>query len=73
MSGGFVTRNCPACNKSNTLSEADFKKLGLWIACPQCKRRMAAEILPDKNYGYVCSHCDLGIPLFALLPKYDDI
>ena len=40
MSGGFVTRNCPQCNRPESLPERTFKQLGLWVACPSCKRRM---------------------------------
>lgn len=71
--GGFVTRNCPKCNKLETLPEQTFKELHLWVACPRCKGRMSTTILPDKNYGYVCKNCNIGIPLYALLPKYDDL
>ncbi len=34
---------------------------------------MVAEVLPDKNYGYVCRACDIGIPLFELVPRYQDL
>jgi hypothetical protein len=73
MQGGFVSRNCPKCNIPGSLPEAAFRGLALWVACPGCKNRMAATILPDKNYGYACARCDLGIPLFALLPKWEDL
>jgi ssDNA-binding Zn-finger/Zn-ribbon topoisomerase 1 len=73
MKGGFVTRNCPTCNKSDTLPELTFKRLGLWVACPRCKARMKAEVFPNKNYGYMCVTCGIGIPLFELLPKYEDL
>lgn len=73
MTGGFVTRNCPGCGKFDTLPEQTFNQLRLWVACPGCKRRMTAAILPDKNYGYVCNPCDIGVPLFALLPRYVDL
>jgi ssDNA-binding Zn-finger/Zn-ribbon topoisomerase 1 len=73
MSGGFVTRNCPKCGRSSTLPESVFRRLGLWVACPSCKSRMEAIVLPDRNYGYACSACDVGIPLFELLPRYADL
>jgi hypothetical protein len=73
MDGGFVTRNCPLCNKEATLPEHIFKQLNLWVACPKCKKRMASQKLPDGNYGYTCSFCNIAIPLFALLPKYTDL
>lgn len=73
MTGGFVTRNCPRCNRPGTLPFKTFKQLGLWVACPRCKRRMVALELPDKNYGFACGACDIGIPLFSLLPFYADL
>jgi ssDNA-binding Zn-finger/Zn-ribbon topoisomerase 1 len=73
MTGGFVTRNCPQCNKPSTLPFRTFRQLSLWVACPQCKRRMAAVELPDKNYGFRCDTCDVGVPLFSLLPFYTDL
>src|SRR4051794_25222571 len=33
---------------------------------------MAAEMLA-KNHGYVCKACDNGIPLFELLPRWEDL
>ena len=73
MNGGFVTQNCPRCNNSTTLPKHRFKQLAVWVACPECKSRMTPEILPDKNYGYTCRQCDIGIPLFALLPRWEDL
>lgn len=32
MTGGFVTRNCPRCNRSSTVPFRTFKQLGLWVA-----------------------------------------
>ena len=72
MDGGFVTRNCKECGRFETLSEQHFKQLNIWVACPDCGRRMVAAVLPDRNYGYICQHCDLGIPLYKLLPRYTD-
>jgi hypothetical protein len=34
---------------------------------------MVALELPDKNYGFACGACDIGIPLFSLLPFYADL
>ncbi len=73
MGGGFVTRNCPRCNKSDTLPEKNFHDLKLWVACPRCRRRMTSGTLPDKNYGYICGSCNIGIALYSLLPKYTDL
>jgi hypothetical protein len=73
MKGGFVTRNCPRCNTPKTLPETAFMKLALWVACPECKARMRAKVLPDKNYGYFCEKCDIAIQLSELLPRYEDL
>ena len=74
MKGGFVTRNCSRCAQRDTLPERVFlEKLDLWVACPECKARMDAEVLPDKNYGYACFLCDVSIALFELLPRYEDL
>lgn len=73
MKGGFITRNCPKCGNVDSLPRRTFKQLGLWIACPKCKARMNPEVLPDKNYGYVCKPCDVAVPLFELLPRYEEI
>ncbi len=73
MTGGFVTRNCPTHNIPMKLPEATFMKLGLWVACPRCRRRMSAQILQDQNYGYACGPCGLVIQLFKLLPLYSDL
>ncbi len=73
MGGGFVTRNCPRCNNFTTLPEDIFRQLAIWVACPECKSRMTPDILPDNNYGYTCRQCDIGIPLFALLPRWEDL
>lgn len=73
MKGGLVTQNCVSCNFPYSLKSMEFKQLNLWIACPQCKSRMTPQTLPDKNYGYACAKCEVGIPLYALLPRYDDL
>lgn len=73
MTGGFVTRNCPRCNHSDTLPQSVFRALRVWVACPECKRRMSPEVLPDKNYGFICTTCSVAFPLFALLPRYQDL
>lgn len=73
MEGGFVTRNCPGCGDKNSLPEVDFLKLGLWVACPECKKPMVAGRLPLSNYGYTCEACDLGIKLADLLPRWTDL
>lgn len=74
MKGGFVTRNCPNCNQPETLPNSVFlEELDLYVACPECKQRMEAQILPDKNYGYICVDCDGYISLPDLLPRYEDL
>lgn len=71
--GGYVTRSCPKCAYYHPLPEPIFRKLDLWVACPKCKGRMEPDILPDKNYGYVCHLCNVSIALFELLPRYEDL
>jgi len=74
MKGGYVTRNCPDCNSPETLPKTIFlEELDLYVACPECKLRMDAEVLPDKNYGYICDDCEISIALFELLPRYEDL
>lgn len=72
MKGGFVTQNCSGCGKSNTLSEAEFRSLHLWVACPQCRKSMTAALV-YKNYGFECKACDVGIQLSDLLPRWEDL
>ena len=72
--GGFVTQNCSKCGKSTTLPEHFFKnEIDLWVACPECRRRMEPQVLDDKNYGYVCDSCEISIRLSELLPHWNDI
>jgi hypothetical protein len=71
--GGFITRSCPMCEFHQTLPEAVFRELDLWVACPRCKKRMEPNVLADKNYGYVCHLCNVSIALFELLPRYEDL
>jgi endogenous inhibitor of DNA gyrase (YacG/DUF329 family) len=53
----FVTRNCPDCGGYESLSEADFHLLGLWVACPDCRQPMTAGRVPTANYGFICERC----------------
>ena len=73
MEGGFVTRNCPECGDYETLPEADFLNLGIWIVCPDCKKPMTATRVPKSNYGYICKSCDNYIKLATLLPRWSDL
>lgn len=74
MKRGFVTRNCPNCNQPKTLpNDVFFEELDIYVACPECKQRMEPTILPDKNYGYLCSDCETYILLSDLLPRYEDL
>ncbi len=73
MEGGFVTTNCSECGEHTTLpNSAFFGDIDLWISCPECRERMEPEMI-DKNYGYVCESCDLGILLASLLPRWEDL
>jgi len=73
MDGGFVTRNCPRCNRSQYLTDAAFRSLHLWVACPDCKQPMEPGTMPYSNYGYTCERCDIGVRLADLLPCYTDL
>lgn len=70
--GGFVTRNCSECGQFDTLPEAVFKRLSLWVACPLCQAPMKSGLL-FSNYGYQCKNCDIGVRLADLLPRWSDI
>jgi endogenous inhibitor of DNA gyrase (YacG/DUF329 family) len=72
MDHGFVTRNCPACGKPQTLPANDFLLIDLWVACPKCRNRMGKEII-NKNYAFICQTCDLFVNFAALLPRWSDI
>jgi endogenous inhibitor of DNA gyrase (YacG/DUF329 family) len=73
MEGGFVTRNCPACGKSQTLPESVYlNELKLWVACPECKQRMKQSMM-FKNYAFVCEPCEIFIKLAELLPRWSDL
>lgn len=73
LEGGFVTRNCSKCGHYEMLTTPMFRGLHLWVACPECNRPMDAATLPDSNYGYECTVCDIGIRLADLLPKWTDL
>lgn len=73
MEGGFVTRNCPACGNPETLPQRTFlHEIDLWVACPQCKGRMAPGIV-DRNYAFACDKCQVSIDLSDLLPRWSEI
>ena len=73
MEGGFVTRNCPQCGSSATVThDVFFNEIDLWVACPECKQPMTRNMI-EKNYGFICGSCDLGIPLATLLPRWEDL
>jgi hypothetical protein len=73
MNGGFVTSNCRKCNRSDSLSEADFiDRIRVWVACPECGDCMFREMV-RKNYAFVCHACDVGILLADLLPRWNEL
>src|SRR5712691_12336918 len=74
MDGGYVTRNCSVHGEKSSLPEhVFFNELDLWVACPECRKRMIPGRLAYSNYGYVCKSCDLGIKLAELLPRWEDL
>lgn len=73
MDGGFVTSNCSKCGKCETLSNHEFiDGLRIWVACPECGDPMYREMI-DKNYGFVCHACEVGIRLAEILPRWNDL
>jgi hypothetical protein len=75
MKGGFVTSNCCVCVRSHSLTLSQWGELDLWIACPNCSRRMTPiqSEVTDKNYSYGCNSCSLYVWLADLLPNWDDL
>ena len=81
MSRGFVSANCSACGGKNALTEAQFRALGLWVACPLCRGRMEATLLNELrgerrlagNYGFACFPCGRYVLLAHLLPSWDEL
>jgi hypothetical protein len=74
MERGFVKCYCVKCRKDDTLSEMNFLKLHLWVACPDFKKQMQ----PPKgarrhNYTYQCTDRDWEIKLATLLPRAEDV
>lgn len=72
MEGGFVTQNCSECGRKDTVGAREFEQLDLWVACPDCGRRMEPRVL-EKNYDYVCRPCDLRMDLAVLLPPWKEV
>ena len=72
MTGGFVTENCSACGTAGRVSEDEFLRLVLWVACPECRQPMVKEIV-RKNYAFSCEPCGIFIKLSSLLPRWQDL
>jgi len=72
MEGGFVTQNCSACGTQDRVSEDEFLRLSLWVACPECRKPMVKEIV-RKNYAFSCEACEGYIKLASLLPRWEDL
>jgi ribosomal protein S27E len=73
MEGGFVTANCTQCGNSDTLPHDEFKKLAIYVACPECRKEMVATLLRStNNYGYECEPCSEYLRLADLLPHWKD-
>jgi hypothetical protein len=34
---------------------------------------MSPVVLPDRNYGFACEACSVGIELFELLRRWEDL
>ena len=59
--GGFVKWACPACDNTETVTQADCQQL--LIPCPKCSRPMHAEMMASKNYGMRCNSCSVSYEL----------
>ena len=75
MSGGFVRQNCTKCGYGTRLvREYDFLyRLDCVVVCPYCRHAMYREVLWDKNYGFVCHDCRIGLWLAAIVPDWSDV
>lgn len=74
-SRGYVKQNCPKCGYgTRRLREYDFLyRLDCVVTCPYCRHAMYREVLPDKNYGFVCHDCNVGLWLAAIVPHWSDV
>lgn len=74
-SGGFVTQNCTNCGyRYEYLGEFDYiNEVAFLIKCPYCLQTTCREVLPDKNYGFACHDCNIGLRLAAIIPDYEDL
>jgi hypothetical protein len=74
--GGYVSASCSQCGARGSISEGDFRGLGLWVGCPKCRRAMKAMLLSGVrragNYGFSCEHCRVYVRL-ADLPDWRDV
>jgi hypothetical protein len=68
---GFVQARSTRCGRLDTLAEAGFFALNLWVACPRCGLQMGPQRVFYDNYAYVCEPCDCTILLAEMIP--DDI
>jgi hypothetical protein len=81
MERGFVSANCPECGAKHSLTEPEFRGLGLWVSCPVCRGKMTADMLSAlrgtvrlaANYGYACFRCQKYVHLADLLPRWDEL
>jgi hypothetical protein len=73
MGGGFVSANCSECDSKQTLTQSEFTNLGLWVNCPNCRKRMLTWEDPHKNYAYQCAECQIFILLADILPHWEDL
>ena len=71
--GGFVPSNCSKCGEKDNLSIEEFKSLGIWVVCPECRRKMEPVQNSEKNYVFECRQCEIYIWLADLLPKWKDL
>ncbi len=66
--GGFVTKNCLTCGIPSTLPFDELPD----INCPKCGDSMSKSIGYDKNYQYTCNKCNKSIPLWTMVPYWNE-
>jgi hypothetical protein len=64
--GGFITKNCTKCKKSNYAYETDFP-----IA--ECCGKQWKIGLIEKNYHYRCDECGRTLKIADYVPRWSDL
>jgi len=67
--GGFVSRNCLKCGKSNYAGETQLPDL----QCDHCGNKLMIRMVDGKNYFYVCDTCNQKWQLSEVLPHWNEL